>query len=240
MSRSKSAVRKPFSQITIFVFVCLALLGFTAWRSSSSTKQNSPNVTNQTTAFQVVNVDVANNVLSLTLSNVSGKTINGYSLALNGTLIRTDYTIGESVIAPGQIEERNFPYHSKDRPEIEIQAVVFTDRSFNGSIVAANSILHRREGLRTQLNAIDQLLNNALASSDRKLPATLGRLASEVDSLSEGPQESRALRTGLHDAKSDAKKMLLDLMRESNPENLNLRQRLAEVKWQLKERANRL
>jgi hypothetical protein len=159
---------------------------------------------------------------------------------VNGTLIRTDYTIGESAIAPGQIEKCTFPYSANDRTEIEIQAVVFTDRSFNGSIAAANSILHRREGLRTQLVAIDQLLNGVLASSDRKLPAALTRLGSEVDSLSEGPQESRALRTGLHDAKSEAKKMLHDLLQESSPESSNLRQRLAELRRQLKERAGRL
>jgi hypothetical protein len=183
---------------------------------------------------------VVNNVLSITLSNVSGKTINGYSLALNGTLIRTDYTIGESVIAPGQSEERSFPYHSNDRPEIEVQAVVFTDRSFNGSIAAANSILHRREGLKTQLAAIDQLLNGVLASPDRKLPAAFSRLGSDLDSLPEDAQESRALKTGLHDAKSDIRRLLHNLIQESGSENLDLRQRLTEIRRKLQERSNRL
>ncbi|MEK6279599.1 MAG: hypothetical protein AABN95_04525 [Acidobacteriota bacterium] len=232
---------KPISQITVFVFVSLALLGLTAWRSSSSTKVDGPRVINQTTAFQVVGADVVNNVLNLTLRNVSEKTINGYSLALNGGFIRTDFTIGVSAIAPGQIEERSFPYDSSQTPEMEIQAVVFADRSFNGSIVAAYSILHRRDGLKVQLQAIDLLLKAALESSDAKLPANLDSLLSEVDALPEGRHETRAFRTGLHDAKSDLKMMLKSLMTESSPgRNLALRQRLNEVRWQVTERAKRL
>jgi hypothetical protein len=45
---------------------------------------------------------------------------------------------------------------------------------------------------------------------------------------------------GFRDGKSDVKNVLQKLMQESSSENVDLRQRLLEIRWQLQERANRL
>lgn len=245
MTRSKAVFRKTFPKTAVFLAVCIASLVLTAWRSSSSSPQkNRLRLANQTTAFQVVNAEVFNNDLHLTFTNVSEKAINGYTLALNGGLVHTDYTISSYTIEPGQIEERTFPSYSNEATaEIEVQAVVFTDRSFNGSIAAANSILHRREGLKAQLQAIEQLLNTALQSSDKNLAASVNQLVSQVDSLPEGQQGSRrrALRAGFHDAKGDVRKMLQSAIQErSREKDFGLRQRLNDMRKHIGERVNRL
>lgn len=244
--KHKDVTKKIFSNAYVFFIICVVFLMLTGWGlSSNSTKANDLRVTNQTNAFQVVNAEIAGDVVNLTLKNVSEKTINGYALAFNRTLMQTDYTIGSFTIAPGQIEERTLPCNPNEPSrELEIQAVVFTDHSFNGSVTAANSILHRREGMRTQLQAVQRLLDNALESSDNQLPGTMGQLFRQVASLPEGSEHgprNRAVRFGLRDAKADVKKLLQSLIQEhDHDKNIDLRQRLAELRSQVTARANRL
>ena len=237
--------KKP-SKAAIVLLLCIVLLVLTGWGfRSNSTKASDLRVTNQTKAFQVVHADIVGDVLQLTLRNISEKTINGYTLAFNGGLIQTDYTIGGFTIAPGQTEERTFPFDPKaPSRELEVQAVVFTDRSYNGAVTAAQTILHRREGTKTQLQAIQKLLDKTLESSDKQLAENLGHLMRQVSSLSEdgdrGPRNA-ALRSGLRDAKADVHKMLQGLIEESRGNNnTDLRPRLAELRTQVTERVNRL
>ena len=244
--KHKDVRKKRFSRVAVFFIICVVSLLLTGWGLSiNSTKANNLRVTNKTVAFQVEHAEIIGDRLNLSLRNVSEKTINGYALAFNRTLIQTDFTLGTFTIAPGQIEERSFPSNPDElSPEFEVQAVVFTDRSFNGSVAAANSILDRRDGMRHQLQAVQKLLDKALETSDNQFPATVGQLASQLASLPEegGPgARGRALRFGLRDAKADVKKMLRSVIEEpDHSRNLDLRQRLAELRSQVIERLNRL
>jgi hypothetical protein len=240
----KSIRSKKFSMGAGFFSLCAVSLMVTSWGfTGGSTKASDFRVTNQTKAFQV-HAKIVGDTLNLTLTNSSEKTINGYALAFNGGLIQVDYTIGNFTIAPGQIVERTFPCDPGGSRELEVQAVVFTDRSFDGTVTAAQSILHRREGLKTQLQAIQTLLDKTLASSDNELPAAMGHLMRQVSSLSEGVDQgwrNRDLRSGLRDAKADVRKLLESLIQESSEnKNTTLRPRLAELRNQVTERASRL
>src|SRR5687768_17742155 len=147
--------KKIFSKAAVFFTIGVVSLMLTSWGfRSNSTKANDLRVTNQTKGLQVVHAEIVGATLKLALRNISEKTINGVALAFNGGLIQINYTIGDFTFAPGQIEERTYPYDPQGSRELEVQAVVFADRSFNGSVSAARSILHRREGIKTQLQAI--------------------------------------------------------------------------------------
>ncbi|HKY41939.1 MAG TPA: hypothetical protein VJM50_02510 [Pyrinomonadaceae bacterium] len=243
--KHKDLNKKRFSRAAVFFIICVVSLLLTGWGlSPNSTKANNLRVTNQTTAFHVENAEIIGDRLNLSLRNVSEKTINGFRLTFNRTLLQTDFSLGRFSIAPGQIEERSYPCDPDElSQELEIEVVVFTDRSFDGSITAANAILDRRDGMRTQLQAVQKLLDSALETSDDQFPATVGQLASQLASLPEegGPgAKGRALRFGLRDAKADVKNMLRSVIEEPDHRNLDLRQRLADLRSEVIERLNRL
>ena len=241
----KDVRQRKISKAGVFLPVCLLSLVLMGWGfTGNSTKATDLRVANQTKALQVVHAEIVGDRLKLALRNISEKTINGLTLAFNGGLIQIDYTIGDFTFAPGQIEERTYPCDPQGSRELEVQAVVFTDRSFDGTVTAARSILHRREGIKTQLQAIQTLLDKALESPDNQLAGNLAHLMRQVSSLSEdvdhGPR-NRDLRSGLRDAKADMRKSVQSLIQESGEDKKTvLRQRLVELRSQVTARANRL
>ena len=243
--KHKEVSKKRFSKAAVFFITGVVSLMLTGWVfTGTSTKAKDLRVTNQTKAFQVEHAEIVGDTLKLTLRNISEKTINGYVLAFNGGLVQTDYTIGSFTIAPAEIVETTLPCDPNGSRELEVQAVVFTDRSFDGTVTAAQSILHRREGIKTQLQAIQKLLDKTLESPDNQLAGNLTHLMWQVYSLSEEAEHGRrshAFRSGLRDAKSDAHGMLQSLIQESTQDNNTVRrQRLVELRSQVTTRANRL
>jgi hypothetical protein len=243
--KDKNVSKKIFSKTAVFLIIGVVSLTLTGWGfSGNSTKAKDLRVTNQTKALQVEHAEIVGDTLKLALRNTSEKTINGVALAFNGGLIQIDYTIGDFTFAPGQIEERTYPCDPQGSRELEVQVVVFTDRSFDGTVTAARSILHRREGIKTQLQAIQTLLDKTLESPDNQLAGNLGHLMRQVSSLSEEVDHgsrNRDLRSGLRDAKQDVRKSLQSLIQESSENKKTvLRQRLMELRSQVAARANRL
>lgn len=243
--KHKDVRKRNLSKAAVFFTICVVSLVLMGWGfTGNSTKAKDLRVTNQTKALQVVHAEILGDTLKLALRNTSNKIINGFTLAFNGGLIQIDYTIGDFTFAPGQIEERTYPCDPLGSRELEVQAVVFTDRSFDGAVTAARSILHRREGIKTQLQAIQTLLDKTLESPDNQLAGSLGHLMRQVSSLSEEVDHgsrNRDRRSGLRDAKADVRKSLQSLIQESGEDKKTvLRQRLLELRSQVTARANRL
>ncbi len=250
MKTHKTFLHKSTTTLTGIAAIFIAGLMFTAWPSSGRrTQDKGIAVANQTTAFQVETAVADEHNLHLKLRNVSDKAINGYTLAVgSASIIQTDYTISGFTIAPGELEERTFPLSlstsSKEiSTRIEVQAAVFSDHTYNGSITAANAIINRRLGLKTQLQAVLGMLDMTLKSPSKNLSTPLSQLESQITFLPEEQQgsSSHAFKEGLRDAKADTQSLLKRITHEHRlNNNLDLRQKLTEAKEKIAERIQRL
>jgi Tfp pilus assembly major pilin PilA len=204
-------------------------------------------VKNRTSALQLAVSEVEVDVLRLQLKNTSRKAINGYTLSFgDGTTEQTDYTIGDQVIAPDQVEERRITLSrtaSRDaaaaQHEMEVLAVVFTDNSSEGDNDAAVAILDTRKGLAIQERRLMPLLEEALKATDANLPSALATLKSRLAALPDPPESklSLAVKHGLHDAKEGLVYRIQEL--EQGRDGGDFRGKLVEMKKHMEKRAAR-
>ena len=175
----------------------LALLGLGMMSTHRQEPQAPPEVTNKTTAVQVVSLTPTEHGYELRLRNVSSKNINGYSVAYeNGAIHTADLTAGDHVIAPGA--EFRLRLNQK---QCIIRDVNFDDDSSDGDADAAAELLDRRAGMREQLERIATLLNAATASADvQQLEPQLRVLPEEMAAT----DRSFYVALGRQNAKEDA------------------------------------
>jgi hypothetical protein len=188
---------------------CLAVIVAGAWSPNAHPLQgNNLAVVNKTQALQVISATVVNNRLSLQLKNISGKSINGYTISLDEGTIVTDYTISDHAIAPGEIEEKSIPLDDSPSPpqqRVSIDAAAFTDNSSEGDFNATQYIKNRRRGVKLQLQRVLPLLRNMLSVADADVTAKLKEVKKQILAFPEDSTDmtSKAINDGLRDAKQD-------------------------------------
>ena len=199
--------------VTIIVFVCLTLLGASAWSSGtgphrkpsiSNRQKNSMTVTdiqamaeslqadkvpvrNMAQSFRLIAIEkVENRDLRLTLQNNYGKRINGFWVFVGnvGTEVGPLYE-KEQMILPGGIYTIDLPIQEDtDTKGIGIVAVTFEDGSGDGDSETLYVIRETRKGEKIQIKKILKLLRQHLMSPDVDTSTALDRLESQIKSLS--------------------------------------------------------
>ena len=199
--------------VTIIVFICLTLLGVSAWSSGtgpnrkpgiSNRQKNGMNVTdiqamaeslradkvpvrNMAQSFRLIAIEkVENRDLRLTLQNDYSKRINGFWLFVGnvGTEIGPLYE-KEQMILPGGTYTIDLPIQADtDTRGIGIVAVTFDDGSGDGDPESLYVIRETRKGEKTQIKKILKLIRQHLMSPDADTSAALDRLESQIKSLS--------------------------------------------------------
>jgi hypothetical protein len=205
----------------ILALLFLASLGVGNWPSGArqrAQKDKLPQVKNETESFQLVSAEKIDFLLQLRLKNISKKAITAYKIGYgNGWQTGIDKIIGDDMVAPGEIEEFRTPFNNisnSDDPaspqSVTILAVVFDDRSSEGDFQAADEILNDRLGQKMQLERINRLIQAVLKSPDANTPAALGRLKSQIASLSEdqGKGQPFAIHIGLYYVKQQVLKQI--------------------------------
>ncbi len=199
--------------VIIIVFICLTLLGVSAWSSGTgphrkpgiSTRQkNNMNVTdiqamaerlqadkvpvrNMARSFRLIAIEkVENRDFRLTLQNDYSKRINGFWLFVGnvGTEIGPLYE-REQMISPGGIYTIDLPIQADtDAKGVGIVAVTFEDGSGDGDPESLYVIRETRKGEKTQIKKILKLIRQHLMSPDADTSTALDRLESQIKSLS--------------------------------------------------------
>ena len=154
--------------------------------------QQAADITNKTSAIQVISMIPGESGPELRLKNVSKKNINGYSIGSERSYRTTDLSVSEDVISPGeeftvQLPPTRDPRASQVAPQaqlVTIRYVIFDDGSSDGDDMDAQELRDIRSGRREQLHRIGLLLGAMAASPN------LAQLESQLQAL---PTE--ALRT---------------------------------------------
>jgi len=212
-----------------------------------------PLVQDKTGAFQLINAERIEDRFVLRLQNTSRRIITAHAQAVcDVPESSTDYTIGDSSIAPGASIELVIPAKvlsancgpEISQPVVTIVTAIFEDKTYAGDFRWAKGIFDDRKGQRVQLKRINDVLSKALKRSGEA--TTLEEVRAEIDSLPIDEAEAPAVRGGL----STAKRRVLYLLGElgqwdqarstaQSGHSIALRQELAGIK-SLKEGIQRL
>jgi hypothetical protein len=233
-TRSLSTRQRLF---VVCCFVLGAILLSTAALSSSARRSQRevslPIVKDNTGSFGVIGLERLDGRFETRMQNTSKKAITAYITAVcDVPESSTDYTIGDHLIEPGEIENITVSFQAVSsmcgskttQPTITILAVVFDDRTYAGEFLLAKSILDDRRGNKMQLKRINRLLAEALKWPDAGEPAAIERLKDEIAALPVDDSEAPAVRGGLSDAKQRAL-YLLDELKQWHQKNLTTQSR---------------
>jgi hypothetical protein len=150
----------------------LGLLGLGVAAVYHNPQQQLPEIINHTAAIQVISVTPGQSGHELRLKNVSTKNITGYSVGVENAYRTSDLTVGEHMIAPGEVitaqvpQIRNPSGVQNAAKGLTIRFVIFDDDSSEGDDIGAQELRDIRSGRREQLNRIVVLLNAAARSLD--------------------------------------------------------------------------
>jgi hypothetical protein len=199
--------------VTIIIFICLTLLGVSAWSSGtephrkpgiSNRQKSGMNVTNiqamaeslqadklpvrnMAQSFRLIAIEkIENRDLRITLQNDYSKRINGFWLFVGnvGTEIGPLYE-KEQMISSGGIYTIDLPIQADtDTRGIGIVAVTFEDGSGDGDSESLYVIRETRKGEKIQIKKILKLIRQHLMSPDMDTSTALDRLESQIKSLS--------------------------------------------------------
>jgi hypothetical protein len=233
-TRSLSTKQRLF---VVCSFVLGATLLSTAALSSSARRSQRevslPIVKDNTGSFGFIGLERLDGRFEARMQNTSKKAITAYVTAVcDVPESSTDYTIGDHLIEPGEIENVTVPNEAVPdkcgstitQPTITILAVVFEDRTYAGEFQLAKSILDDRRGDKIQLKRINRLLAEALKGPDAGEPAAIERLKTEIAALPVDEGEPPAVRGGLSIAKQRAL-YLLDELKQWHQKSLTSQSR---------------
>lgn len=221
MTKRTTSLEKSLLGSLVLLAACLTLLAPGQRATGKSAPQETPQVVNSTTGFQVESLTLRDGEYVLSLRNTYDKSINGYTLGTGrGGKLTVELTTANRVIAPGGVEEARLSA-SNVRPtqgpnpqrRIIVLAVVFEDGTGDGDPGVVEEIKGRRDGAKVQFKRVHSLVKALLDSPEANDPAALGKLKARINSLSEereGGQHASA-KSGLYNAKQDALMLLQSL-----------------------------
>jgi len=222
----------------VLLLGCSVLLCLKLWpvNTRAVSKQSAlPRVENKAESLQYVSIgyvgldgesisiEQENKMVKLRVKNISKKGVTGYSLTFgNHSEIAVDLIIGGKVISSGQTEDIIFPASSLNNPlnademlPVTIAFAVFDDHSSEGDFKIDKRIRDERRGIKTQLQLISQILNDAQTSTEKTSLLKLKNIKYHISTSSEklSKIESEAFRSGAQFAQEMTKMFLEDLDR---------------------------
>lgn len=167
MSRIKAIFRQPHLLVFFFVFMAVALVFYSGLRASASKKKDNAQVKSLAPYLTVVDVQVHENHVLLSLRNDYDKTITAFSVSSSGVITRNEMLDSEHVIAPGSITKGEYELPSPSRPDkgLTILAAVFEDGTSDGGHIFIQQILDARAGKQSQLARILSILEETAITS---------------------------------------------------------------------------
>ena len=227
-----------------YIFILVIAFSFLSWPSRG--QENTPSVSNETQALQVMSLTRSQDGYLLELKNSSNKSINGYVIAIDTTKRTVDLTAGEGVVAPGDVAQIFVPdsqlsTHSggtAQQQHIIILSVTFEDHTSEGDGSTISALEDRRLGVKLQLSRLRPLLEAAIASPDSDSPAVLNRLRAQILSLPDDtdPTLSPYVKSGFRYARED---MLTDIQKLQQS-NMSIRRGLIKLNEHSNRRIRRL
>jgi hypothetical protein len=182
-----------------------------AFRSRNSQRPNLP--ISKTTVLQLLNSDIANGFVHVSLRNVSSKNVNGIQLSINGSISQIEFLDADEPhqrLVPGSVYDEWFAYSGGSTPvQVAVLAVTFDDKTFDGDRALAAEIIDTRRGRKNQLTRFTGDLAKALTSTEADSLTTLDKLKLAVTDLPDGTStDSGAMRMGQRQGKEEISREL--------------------------------
>ena len=165
-----SRMRTWIAYVTIFLMLIVSA-AFVFGINRRPHNRPASQVLNKTSALEVVSaISGQDNALTVTVKNVSSKTITGLVIKSENVQVETDLIsgFGDYIIPPGKTYWRTFQPHAKAgvvASDVSIIAAVFDDRSIDGDTEMGQRLLDRRKGKREQLQLILPAIKTAIDSN---------------------------------------------------------------------------
>jgi hypothetical protein len=243
MSRNYSKLNVAF-----FAGFSMTLLAMGIWASTQISLQPSKasprvnplakvNRIRKSAALDIVNTQVSNGFVKVSLRNVSNKSINGIQLSVNGGILQIEFLDADEPdhqkIPPGAIYEESFPITDSSKPvEVAVLAVTFDDKTSDGDTSLASEIFGTRLGVKKQLMRFRRLLADALNSPNADSIAIFDELKGQVNDLpDEDSADSGPMRMGQRQAKQQIIQEIDYVKRKLNQGGaMMIRSALSEIK----------
>jgi hypothetical protein len=206
---------KPYVLVFSFTFVFLLLSSFKLGAFNASKKQVNFPVTNLVPKLAIVNIDIQDHYVLLSLRNDSDKNITAFSLSSSGVNLRAEMIGTDRVMRPGDIHTKlcDLPSPKSTEKGIIVLAVVYEDGTWEGDDKYVRQILDARAGTQAQLARVLPLFRDALTTpKNMRLMQKREMIRYKIEQLTDEEEgKSFEYRMGLHDEKERAMNNLKQL-----------------------------
>lgn len=225
--------------LAVFVVVAFATFrrgpsGVRASRQTSGQIDISPSVRSFVPNLIVVDAQMRNDAVSLTLRNDYNKTITAFAVSSSRIITRSELIDTDEVLAPGATVTKSFEPPTSPLLEYAttLQAAVFDDDTTVGKAKFIRQILDARAGQKAQIARILPALQRTLDARNEDLKEHWPRIKSEIGELPDQEEgKSFEFNAALQDAKHLALSKIVDIEQIMQKQGDDAaRQRLAHVK----------